>query len=234
MQFQSPILFKCICEIRFKPEFVYLSKRLSICDEFKDKLPNWNIDLSKVELHDLTGKNDEDRRNIFIFTNKGASLETNNVGVYENFKALATFIFPKIVDGLELTKLDRIGIRSFSIFKSDLSLTNLKDLLFKKLYANEIKSRKIFGDITDIAYVINTIKNGHDLRIETGPVTKEEIEHRFTFKIKDAPEVGILIDLDYFRNNEDGRNIEKMLKKYNEIMNDIYTSFLNYLKEEEE
>jgi uncharacterized protein (TIGR04255 family) len=233
MQFQSPILFKCICEIRFKPEFVYLSKRLSICDEFKDKFPNWNIDFSKVELHDLKGTNDEDRRNIFIFTNRGASLETNNVGVYENFKALATFIFPKIVDGLELTKLDRIGIRAFSIFKSDLSLTNLNNLLFKKLYSNEIKNRKIFGEITDIAYVINTRKNNFDLHIEIGPVTKAEIEHRFTFKIKDTPEVGILIDLDCFKTNEECKQIVKILREYNEIMNEIYINLLSYLKEGE-
>lgn len=232
MQFYDPILYECICEIRFKPKFIYYNKRLEICEKFQNKLPNWKIDIGRIELHDSSGKKDEDRRNIFSFTNRGASLDTQNAGVYENFKSLADFIFPKIINGLELVKLDRIGIRSFFVFQSDSPFSELKDFLFNKLYNVEVENDKIFGEITDIAYIINTTKKGHDLRIETGPVTKAEIEHRFTFKIKDVPEVGVLVDLDYNKKKVESNIIPKMLKEYSEIINDIQTNLLNYLKRE--
>jgi len=231
MQFNSPILYKCICEIRFKPKFVYLSKRLSICDEFKSKLPSWNIDMGKVELHDLKGKKEEDRKSIFVFTNKGASLETSNVGVYENFKSLASFIFSKVTEGLELSALDRIGIRSFSIFESDLSFLDLRNLLYEKLYNDEPKKRKIFGDITDIAVILNTAKDGYDLHTETGPVKKGEIKGRFGFEKQNTPDASILIDIDCFKKDAQARHIGGMLNKYNALIQDMHNDFLGYLKE---
>lgn len=231
MQFYDPILYKCICEIRYKPKFIYYNKRLEICEKFQNKLPNWKINIGGIELNDSSGK-EEDRRNIFNFTNRGASLDTQNVDVYENFKSLAELIFPKIIDGLGLVELDRIGIRSFYIIKSDSDFSDLKDFLFSKLYNAEIKNDKIFGEITDIAYVVNTIKNNCDLHIEIGPLKKEEIKHRFGFVGKIAPEVSILLDLDYHKKNVESNIILKMLKEYNEIINDIQNNLLNYLKKE--
>ena len=88
MQFYDPILYKCICEIRYKPKFIYYNKRLDICEKFQNKLPNWKISIGGIEFNDSSWK-EEDRRNIFNFTNKGASLDTRNTDVYENFKFLA-------------------------------------------------------------------------------------------------------------------------------------------------
>ena len=232
MQFYNPILHNCICEIRFKPRFIYHSKRYEICEKIQNKLPNWNIDMGKIELHDSFGKKEEDRKNFFRFTNRGASLNTHSAGVYENFKSLAEYIFPKIIDGLELVKLDRIGIRSFYIFPSDSGFSDLKEFLFNKLYNVEVKNNKIFGEITDIAYVINTRKNNCDLHIEIGPLKKEEIMSRFNFVEERAPEVSILLDLDYSKKNIESNILLNMLKKYNEIIDDIQTDLLNYLKKE--
>ena len=232
MQFYDPILYNCICEIRFKPKFIYHSKRYEICEKFQNKLPNWNIDVGKIELNDSFGKKEEDRKNFFRFTNRGASLNTNNAGVYENFKSLAEFIFPKIINGLGLVELDRIGIRSFFIFQSDSGFSDLKDFLFNKLYNVEVKNNKIFGEITDIAYVINTRKNNCDLHIEIGPLKKEEIMNRFGFVGKIAPEVSILLDLDYYKKNIESDILLNMLKEYNKIIDDIQADLLNYLKKE--
>ena len=231
MQFYDPILYKCICEIRYKPKFIYYNKRLEICEKFQNKLPNWKINMGGIELNDSSGK-EEDRRNIFNFTNRGASLDTQSVDVYENFKSLAELIFPKIIDGLGLVELDRIGIRGFYLFRCDSDFSDLKDSLFSKLYNVEIKNDKIFGEITDIAYIVNTRKNNCDLHIEIGPLKKEEIKNRFGFVGKIAPEVSILLDLDYHKKNVKSNIILNMLKEYNEIINDIQTNLLNHLKKE--
>jgi hypothetical protein len=232
MQFYDAILYNYICEIRFEPRFIYHGKRYEICEKIQNKLPNWNIDIGKIELNDSFGKKEEDRKNFFRFTNRGASLNTHNAGVYENFKSLAEFIFPKIIEGLGLVKLDRIGIRSFFIYQSDSGFSDLKDFLFNKLYNVEVKNNKIFGEITDIAYVINTRKNNCDLHIEIGPLKKEEIMNRFGFVGKIAPEVSILLDLDCSKKNVKSNIILNMLKEYNEIINDIQVDLLNYLKKE--
>jgi len=232
MQFYEPILHNCICEIRFKPSFIYHSKRYEICEKIRNKLPNWNIDMRKIELNDSFGKKEEDRKNFVRFTNRGASLNTHNAGVYENFKSLAEYVFPKIINGLELVKLDRIGIRCFYIFPSDSGFSDLKEFLFNKLYNVEVKNSKIFGEITDIAYVINSRKNNCDLRIEIGPLKKEEITSRFNFLGEIAPEVSILLDLDYSKKNIESNILLNMLKEYNEIINDIQDDLLNYFKKE--
>lgn len=232
MQFYDPILYRCICEIRYAPKFIYHNKRLEICEKLQNKLPNWKINIGGIELHDSSGKKEEDRRNFFNFTNRGASLDTQNADVYGNFKSLAEFLFPKIINGLGLIKLDRIGIRTFFIFQSDSDFSDLKDLLFNKLYNVEIKNDKIFGEITDIGYVVNTRKYNCDLHIEIGPLKKEEIKNRFGFVGKIAPEVSILLDLDYHKINVESNIFPKMLKEYNEIIDDIQTNLLNYLKKE--
>lgn len=232
MQFYEPILYNCICEIRFKPRFIYHSKRYEICEKFQNKLPNWNIDMGKIELHDSFGKKEEDRKNFFRFTNRGASFNTQNADVYENFKSIAELIFPKIIDELGLIELDRIGIRGFYLFRTDSDFLDLKDFLFSKLYNVEIKNDKIFGEITDIAYILNTRKYNCDLHIEIGPLKKEEIKNRFGFVGKIAPEVSILLDLDYHKKNVKSNIILSMLKEYNKIINDIQTNLLNHLKKE--
>jgi uncharacterized protein (TIGR04255 family) len=188
--------------------------------------------MGKIELHDSFGKKEEDRKNFFRFTNRGASLNTHNAGVYDNFKSLAEYVFPKIIDGLGLVKLDRIGIRSFYIFPSDSGFSYLKELLFNKLYNVEVNNNKIFGEITDIAYVINTRKNNCDLHIEIGPLRKEEIMSRFNFVGKIAPEVSILLDMDCYKKNIESNILLNMLKEYNKIVDDTQADFLNYLKKE--
>jgi len=188
--------------------------------------------MGKIELHDSFGKKGEDRKNFFRFTNRGASLNTHNAGVYENFKSLAEYVFPKIIDGLGLVKLDRIGIRSFYIFPSDSGFSDLKEFLFNKLYNVEVKNKKIFGEIADIAYVINARKNNCDLHIEIGPLKKDEIMSRFNFVGEITPEVSILLDLDYSKKTIESNILLNMLKEYNEIIDDIQADLLNYLKKE--
>jgi uncharacterized protein (TIGR04255 family) len=235
MLINNPILYECISEIRYPSQFIYYNERYNVCNEIQKKLPNWKVDIGKIILNDLSNQK-ESRISNFVFTNKGASLNTKNLKTYENFKSLAIFVFQKVISGLNITKIDRIGIRSFLIFQSDSDFNELKDFLFGKLFNVEIKKNNIFGEITDIAYIVNSKKYNSDLRIAIGPLTKSELKTKYIYDDNNVSEASILLDIDYFNlnmSNNLNAHIKHMLKENANILEDIESNLLSYFNKGE-
>lgn len=231
----NSILCECIIEIRYPPQFAYYNERYNICSEIQKKLPNWEINIGKIVLDDFRGQKDS-RVSNFIFTNKGASLNTKNLKTYENFKSLASFTFQKVVSTLNITKIDRVGIRNFLIFQSNSDFNKLTDFLFEKLFNVEIKKNNVFGEISDIAYVVNGKKNGYDLRIAIGPLTKNELKLKYGYDDSMFTDVVTLLDIDYFSlnvTNNLNANIKRMLKENANIIKDIENTLISYFNKGE-
>jgi hypothetical protein len=235
MQINNPVLYECISEIRYPSQFIYYNERYNICNDIQQKLPNWKVDIGKIILNDSINQK-ESRISNFVFTNKGASLNTKNLKTYENFKSLAGFVFQKVISGLNITQIGRMGIRSFLIFQSDSDFSELKDFLFEKLFNVEIKKKDIFGEITDIAYVVNSKKYNSDLRIAIGPLTKSELISKYRYEDNKIPEVSILLDIDYSNlniNNNLNAQLKRMLKENANILEDIENNLLAYFNKGE-
>jgi hypothetical protein len=129
-----------------------------------------------------------------------------------------------------------MGIRSFLIFQSDSDFSELKDFLFEKLFNVEIKKKDIFGEITDIAYVVNSKKYNSDLRIAIGPLTKSELISKYRYEDNKIPEVSILLDIDYSNlniNNNLNAQLKRMLKENANILEDIENNLLAYFNKGE-
>jgi len=198
MIIKERLLQQAIGEIRFKPKLSFHRYRFDLSDKFLEKLPSWNLNWRIIELFDQKEKEKSNR--IFSLTNHAASLLFKKLGVYENFKSLAQFLFENTVKDLNIDSFIRYGIRLFYLYEIDLSFANLKDHLLGRLYKDDLfRAIEITPAPEDLAYVIVFKRANKKFRLTLGPLSREEIRNNFA---EDSDlEVALLIDIDcYFEN----------------------------------
>jgi len=231
MKFKTPFIKQVICEIRFNPILGYHQKRIETCEKFKEKLPHWWLDIARIDMYDQKEK--EESQRIFTLTSRGASLLYKDVGPYDNFKALSSYLLENVTSNLEIRDVTRIGVRFFYLSEFENSFSKLKDLLISKLYKNEFtKNLEIERKLSDLAYILVFSQNNTKFRIALGPVSKKEIQERFGNKEEKDLEVALLFDLDCFLENISSTIIKKFLKTSYTYSHAILDKTINYLKGE--
>jgi|GEM_PF-4666413 len=230
MKFKAPFIKQAICEIRFNPILSYHQKRFEICEKFKEKLPYWWFDIARIDMYEQKEK--EASQRLFTMTCRGASLLFKDVGPYDNFKALSSYLLENVTSGMEINDIIRLGARFFYLSEYENSFNNLKDLLVSKLYMNEfIKNLKIQEKLSDLAYVLDFTQNNTKFHLALGPVSRKEIEERFGGKEKTI-DVALIIDLDCFLENVSSTIIKSFLRTSFTDSQAILEKILNILKEE--
>ena len=154
--------------------------------------------------------------------------KTENI---EDLKINVKKAFNSIND--ENNSFEHLGFRNIQIWGVKFEFNELVDLLYKKIYTNEIL--QIASDsVDDVLFSINSVKDGIKNNVLFGPITKEEGLQRFRsqFDVDDVlKKMGdyksfIFIDVDtYIKSDTDVGKLDLLIQKNLDIVN----SYIDYI-----
>ena len=203
---------RATCEIRFSPTPVYYEKKTVVWKKFGEHFPDWNV--SYVEL-ELSNKQKEMR---FKATSRNAVFICDNLSTLSNFTDLGHRLLRDYTKELEITSLERIGVRVFYLCEAQGSFEDLNKLMISKLFTFVPTKAKP----TDMAYVLNFDQGDYHFHVAVGPVTDEESKERLKMKEGTFPKLSVFFDVDTFQNEFSSDGIETFLqnscKKSKEIV----------------
>ena len=220
---------KTIFNISYKPQLLFYEKLYQDLDIFKI-FTNWETDRLKINLRDY-----ENNQSITL-SHKVAIHESDSFDNKIETKYILSLLdtIPLITNEKEL---DRFGNRHYYLLDLKLNFNDMVDIINTKYFTNEFKS--IFNNtITDSSIVIDTIYNNNKVKINMGPIRKNEIERFFRFNIENhsdpslhkrvetinnymnsLPDISLFVDIDYSTNKD--LSFNSMQDFYNNSKKDI-------------
>ena len=228
MKFEKFLIKQAISEIRFNPLLRYHKYRIDICEKLITKLPHWTLDISKIDMYDQSDI--QTSQKILNLTNKGASFLFKNVGLFENFKSLSSYLLKVIISELELSELVRFGIRYHFLSQCDAPFDELKkkmiEIFYDGKFIDEFKSER---KISDLACVLDFNKKPKMFHMIFGPVTKKEISERFGEKAEEGSEASVLLDLDCYLEKPSLTAVDKFHKESYVDSQAIFEEIIGYI-----
>lgn len=182
---------KFVTEIRFIPKPLFLDIRGQITTAMaSEKFDQWKIDADRTEVFSDDGLIFASYKNIGFITLQDQNIELCIERMDEAIKIMG-----------DLPPL-RWGVRIYTIIPTQKKFTTLVSEYKKKLLNFNPKNfSKINGNLEDIgiSYIFKNDKNKY--HITTGPMEKKQASQ--IFPPNELPDIGIFIDLDIYRENDD-------------------------------
>jgi len=183
-----------ILEIRFQANPRFLDKKGNIAAQIisDSEFDHWNISNNRIDFNCLENPN---LAAFFSFKNIGA---TSNSPVTSEAFLKATDVYIKAAwQYLEKSAFVRIGLRSQTLIEVDdfTQIYNAYKSRFLKL--NDADLSQFDGDLIDVGFALNFVSGENHFNTSTGPMEKKQSETIFGAS---AYDVGIYLEVDYFRN----------------------------------
>lgn len=217
---------KIIGQILFRPSLDSFSSAPNVAKTLEKKFKEWKIEGDAITLF-----SPEEKKLIQIHSNKITYLNEED----ENFEELLSYseeIYQKMTQH-SVNEIRRIGIRNTIILESPFNFSDLVELLSKKLLPGNKEFAEISGNnIKDVAFTVDSERNGFLNHIKIGPVNRKEIPRYFNSIFEDVPKAendgNIFIDIDVF--TKDGLTKENTIKKLKEAIKENESIIDDYLK----
>lgn len=223
----TKILQRIVGQARFAPTLSSWQDTVEVSKNFQNDFEHWRIE----NRQDVTLFSSDDNKLLQIMYNSILYLNENSENITElSEKLKKSFVLINNDDN----KFQHLGFRNVQILGCEFEFNELVDLLYKKIYTNNILN--ISSDkVKDVLFSINAIKDDINNNVVLGPVTKTEGLQRFNsqFNIDDCVlemdkyKSFLFIDVDaYIKSGEDIKKIDALIAKNLEII----SSYINYIK----
>lgn len=209
------IIKKAVCEIRFSPTLVYFDKKTVVWSKFSKHFPDWNVSYAGLE---LSNKQKEMR---FKATSRDTVFVRENLSVFSNFTDLGHRLLRDYTKELEITSINRIGVRIFYLYEVNGNFEDLNNLMIKKLFSFLPAKTKS----TDMAYVLNFDQEDYHFHVALGPVTEKESKERLDMDKGKFPKLSVLFDIDIFKEQFSPKFIDVFLQESCKKSKDIVQKF---------
>lgn len=222
-------IFKAICEIRYPSSARLFDNRGYFATSWQGKydLTEWKISQNQVIIHN---KSDSTSLQVNYRSSVAVVEMPEN---FNKFRHLATDFLCDVLDTLQVTQIDRIGLRLILVAERE-KFKVLVRKLSQSLYSiNDNQWEKLGGVPEDISLPLTLSIGERKANFILGPMDKEELSTHFTSRdVKDIlPDVAIFVDFDLFEHNirlvpksrkndirlfieDSGKTIEKMSNEF--------------------
>lgn len=209
-----------IFEIRHGAVGSFLDVRGYVADYIRDSgfLPHWKIDTNVVSFMDESNKVEKE----------GAFAGYKSFGYFtynpptKNFFQDRANLFVKLLDknkDYSIPSYTRFGSRSKIFVPYNKDFETLNKILNEKFVSDNLREI-ISHNETDMQIVLEYRDKGFNSRIRLGPMHKHEVKSHMSFDAKYFDQVGLFLDIDYFKtDNIENSKIKNILI---ESMNSIW------------
>jgi len=209
-------IWKMVWEVRYPAASTLIDNRGKIAAKWQwmIDLSEWRISNNQVTIHN---------KNNTTFLNAGFKGSSVVMELPENsaaFISLATDFSSWLLDILNITKIDRIGLRIIQIAKRP-HFKLLTSKIRQSLFGLSDADWQIFGGAPDDIGFPLTLTLGEKMaNFNLGPMKTEQLSNYFEAKeVKERlPATALFMDFDFYRNEPDIPQI------------DYHKSFLDFLK----
>ena len=222
----TKILQRIVGQVRFVPTLSSWQDTVEVSKNFQDDFEHWRI----ANRQDVALFSPKESKLLQVLYNSILYLNENSENtaeLSEKLKKAFTLI------NKDNNKFEHLGFRNVQILGCKFEFNELVDLLYKKIYTNDILSISS-DEVKDVLFSVNAVKDGISNNVVLGPVTKEEGLQRFNSQFDidgcvlemDKYKSFIFIDVDtYIKSNEGINNIDALLAKNLEIT----SSYIDYI-----
>lgn len=209
---------KIAVEARIKPNLRFLKEKHNIATDLNEVYPSWKISNSESRLIN------KEEHNSIQLTSRNVRFSFNFPKDLDAAKERIASDLSKYMNSLSATEFERIGVRFLFLKEVSLSFDELRDImqfrLFKKM--GDLSSI-LTPEFTDLAYVVDFIKDGFKYHFKSGPVRKKQTlelipfevddfeEKVFSEKMEKIPEVNLFSDIDCYKDSLDKEDLEKFI-----------------------
>lgn len=208
----SRIRSQHILEVRYKPVGSFLNIRGSIADRVAEHTPlrEWSIGQDRVDFHD--GLEQTKETGFVSYRNFGYLSLLPPTRQYFPDRALKFIKEILSSGGLSVDPILRIGVRSTFIFPYSDTMEQLVKVLIDRTGYPKQKMEQVFGGtIIDIGMPTNFESGNGRFNIQLGPMKKEQIEATVRWH-DDYPDVGLYLDIDFFKLNPGSMSYDTLSK----------------------
>ena len=217
---------RIVGQVRFVPTLSSWQDTSDVSKNFEKEFEHWRI----ANRQDVTLYSPDEYKLFQILYNSISYVNEKEENI-EELSANLQKAFNLMND--DQKEFEHLGFRNIQIFGTKFDFNELVDLLYSKIYMNDIL--QISSDkVNDVLFSINAVKDGINNNVILGPVTKEEALQRFNsqFDVKksidkiDDYKSYIFLDVDTYIKSEKGiEKIDSLIGKNLEIV----TSYLEYI-----
>lgn len=213
----QPKLHKTIFQIRYEPHLCFYDtfRKAASCFEIYD---NWSTDGKRVTLRDF------EKHNSVTVAHNHLTFVSDAPKISDHEEIIIPIV-KKLLPSLTKKKISRLGYRQIFLCPVDLAFADAVDILDVKLYSQDSILKQVLpGAKEDIYLQLHSSDAEFHYNTRLGPVRKSEIAKQLELDIENHfetdsneddffklvskfPEVALFIDLDSYKQFEEGAEI---------------------------
>jgi hypothetical protein len=188
-----------IFELRHVATGTFLDRRGLVADYIKESgiFNHWKIDNNIVHFRDGANKIEQDGG---FAGYKSLGYIVYNPPTY-NYFVDKTIKFLSIIhknDEYEIPKPTRFGTRLKIFIPSDMSFDRINNKIYDKVFNNNFQ-QLVNGKEQDMKFTIQLIESEFNIKIDGGPVQKNEINNFMSFSSDHFKNTGLFLDVDCYK-----------------------------------
>lgn len=165
-------LRRVIFEVRFQPSLKYYDEINEIGALLNQTYPYWQRDWTKIQFMDRVN-----HTSLIVEHNRiGGHIDVPND--FYHFKRRMLESIKVYNEKIQISNIRRSGLRCLWLCPVDFDFNELLKIIQDKFYAPKEELNEVIGNqFNDIAYMFYFEKEGYNVHLRMGPVTKDEIPH---------------------------------------------------------
>lgn len=213
----TPVLYKTIFQVRYKPQLSFYNLLMSAAQRFSE-YPHWETTGLRVVLRDF-----DKHCSLAIGHNAfGYEQDSSDVAMEEKYIQRTLEELPS---ALQIESFNRFGYRRQYLIAVDMSFESLVSVMNVKLLSHDERLRRIMpAQVKDLMYRVDSADDHYKYHFTVGPVRKQEIPRYVTYNrehhlkpetgeeeyqviVAKYPEVAVFVDVDLYQ-EEDHLRVE--------------------------
>lgn len=191
-----------VLEVRYAASGTFLDVRGYVADYFRNEkfFPHWKIDTNVVNFRDES----EAIKSEGAFVGyKSAGYVVLNPQTRNFFVDRATSFWKLLLKNghYKIPEPTRFGARTKLFVPSHRSFEEINKELFEGFFTEKARTL-IGGKETDLQFTIDLKEDVYDVKMNGGPIHKDEASRYFQFESEHFKKCGLYLDIDYFKTDK--------------------------------
>lgn len=191
-----------VLEVRHSASGAFLDVRGYIADYILNQkyFPHWKIDTNVVNFRD---ESDAIKLEGAFVGYKSAGYVVLNPQTHNFFTDRAAVFWKLLIknDHYKIPEPLRFGARTKIFIPSKQPFDEINKLLFEAFFTGKARDL-IGGKETDLQFIIDLKEDVFDVKVNGGPIHKDEAKKYFQFESEHFKQCGLFLDIDYFKTDQ--------------------------------
>jgi hypothetical protein len=171
----------------------------------KGLFPHWKIDTNVVNFRDLPDRIKSDGA---FAGYQSAGYIVYNPDTHNYFVDKATKFWKELLlnEHYKIPEVTRFGNRTLIFIPTVLSFDEINKRIFETFIAEKARSL-LGGKETDLMFVVETLEENFNMRIQGGPIHENEAINYISFSSEHFKKCGLFLDIDYSKTKDLDHNV---------------------------